>query len=84
MISVSSSYLALLHGYYNSPYNIVCLTAYGLATFFSAVCIEGTGSPKVQIQVNKEATNTTTGVENLMQLIVDGNEKDINLIAEVS
>ena len=40
------------------------------------------GLPRLQIQLNKNATNTTTGVENLLQLIVNGTEIDISLIEE--
>ena len=58
------------------------LSALGQATYFSAVCIQSTGLPRVQLQINKSASNTTTGIENLLQLIVDGTEQDISLITE--
>lgn len=40
------------------------------------------GRPRVQIQVNKTAAADTVGVENQLQLIVNGVEENIGLLTE--
>lgn len=55
----------------------------GQATYFSAICIQSQGLPKLQVQINKGDLSATT-VENQLQLIIDGNMTDINLIEQDS
>lgn len=38
--------------------------------------------PRVQVQINKNAAVDAVGLENLMQMIIDGTEMDIGLIEQ--
>lgn len=55
---------------------------FGDATYFSAVCVDTTGLPKVQVQINKNSI--VKGVEHEVQLIIGGDSKDISLITHDS
>lgn len=62
---------------------IYIVADFGLATYFSAVCVESNGVPRVQIQINKADLNATA-VEDQLQMIIDGDEIDIGLIPQES
>lgn len=60
----------------------LCPPDLGQATYFSAICMESVGLPRVQLQLNNE-TNSSLA-EDAIQLIVNGTMFDVSLIEQDS
>ena len=58
------------------------ILGYGQATYFSAICIESVGLPRVQLQLNKETNSSLS--EDAIQLVVNGTMIDVTQIPQDS